>query len=132
MAETIVHPVTGNGNTNQLILASAARTASVTGEDISNYNSSGAHIILDISAISVATELTVTVQGKDSTSGNYYNILTSAVLNVVDTFLLKSHPDVTEEANFAVSDSLPLIFRINVAHSDTDSITYSISVNFLT
>lgn len=132
MAETIVHPVTGNGNTNQLILPNAARTASVTGEDITNYNSSGAHIIVDISAIAVATQLTVTVQGKDSTSGNYYNILITTALDAVDTFLLKIHPDVTDVQNAAVNDSLPNTFRINVTHSDTDSITYSVTVNFLT
>lgn len=132
MGETVVHPVTGNGNTDQIILSSAARTASVTGQDITNYNSSGAHIIIDVTAIVDTPDITVTVQGKDSLSGKYYNILVSPVLNVVDTFVLRVHPGIADEQNISVSDSLPNIFRINTTHSDTDSITYSIAVLFLT
>jgi len=118
-------------NSSQTALPSAARTASLNSADITNLTARGAHIIVDISAIDVATQLIVAVQGKDVTSGNYYNILITTAINVIDTFLLKVHPEAEREQNSAVNDSLPKTFRIAVTQSDTNSITYSVHVNFL-
>lgn len=132
MSVTVERPTAVSAiNSSQTILPSAARTASVTTSDISNVRARGAHIIVDISVIASATQLTVTVQGKDETSGNYYNLLITTALNVVDTFLLKIHPEVTDVQNSAVNDSLPNVFRIVVTNSDSNSITYSVAVNFL-
>jgi hypothetical protein len=53
--------------------ASAARTTAQTGSDIPTYNLNGATIVLDVTAITATPVLTLTIQGKDSLSGKYYD-----------------------------------------------------------
>lgn len=114
-------------NTNETLLASAARTASVNSADFVNYNAKGAQFIIDISAITATPEITVTIQGKDPISGNYYDLLIGPVYNSVGTNILKIYPGITASANASASDILPRDYRVSVANADADSITYSIA-----
>lgn len=114
-------------NTEETILASAARTASVNSADFTNHNAKGAHFIVDVSADPAAASITVKVQGKDPISGNYYDILVSNAIVSVGTNLLKVFPGITTVANAAASDILPRTYRISVTAADADSITYSVS-----
>ena len=113
-------------NTEETILASAARTATTNSADFTNYNARGAHFIVDVSAIAATPSITVTIQGKDPISSNYYDILVSSALTATGTTILKVYPGIGQVANGAASDILPRTFRVSVAHADTDSITYSV------
>lgn len=119
-------------NLEEEILPSAARTASVITDDITNISAKGAHFVIDISDIDVATQLFVNIQGKDSTSGNYYDILITTALNIVDTFILKVYPGLIDVQNAVSSDILPLTYRFVITNTDTDSITYSITALYVT
>lgn len=112
-------------------LASAARTASTNSADLVNYNHQGAHFIIDVTSVTDSPSITPTIEGKCPVSGVYYTILTGSSINSVGTTVLKVHPGIAGVANAAANDILPRIFRISVAHADTDSITYSVGVNLV-
>lgn len=113
-------------NTEETILASAARTATTNSADFTNYNSKGAQFIVDVTAIAATPSITVNIQGKDPVSSNYYTLLTSVAISTVSTTILKVYPGIGAVANSAASDILPRTFRVSVTHADADSITYSI------
>lgn len=118
-------------NIEETLLASAARTASVNSADFVNYNAKGAHFIIDVTAITDTPSITVTIQGKDALSSEYYDILTGVAITATGTTILKVYPGIGQIANGAASDILPRTYRVSVAHDDTDSITYSIGVNLV-
>ena len=108
------------------VLPSAARTTSVNSEDIENMQCRGAKVVVDITSITATPSLTVKIQGKDHTSGKYYDILTSAALTATGTTVLTVYPDATAATNVTVNDVLPRYWRVTATAGDTDSATYSI------
>lgn len=116
------------GNIEQVALASAARTVTTNSDDIDNLNGKGAHFIIDISAVVTDPRIRVSIQGKDPISGEYYNILVGNLYSVVGTNVMKVYPGMNNEPGISVSDTIPRTLRVNVAHTNSDSITYSISV----
>jgi len=114
-------------NTEETILASAARTATVNSADFINYNAKGLHVILNISALAATPSIVPTIQGKDPISGEYYDILVGAAITTTGINILKIYPGIIATPNASASDILPRTYRVSVAHADSDSITYSIS-----
>ena len=108
------------------LLASAARTATTASEDQTHGDYVGAHVIINVTAAGTST-LTVTIQGKDPISGDYYTILASAGLTTTGMTVLKVHPGITAAANLSVSDILPDTWRVSCAKGDASSWTYSVS-----
>lgn len=118
-------------NRKLTVFASAARTATANSSDLPNSDSRGAHIVIDVSAVSATPSVTFKVQGKDPLSGSYYDILTSAAITATGTTVLKVYPGITAAANVAVSDVLPQVWRVRAEHGDADSITYSVSASLI-
>lgn len=120
-------------NTANIVLASAARTATVS-TDLTNYNSSRITITLNITAApNTASTITIQIRAKDSISGNYSTLLASVA--IVGT-ASQSPPytnryivalGITTAANVAAIDVLNRTMNVNVVHSDAASWTYSIS-----
>ncbi len=121
-----IEPLQG-GNKERVILPSAARTVTVNSPDFINPNAKGGNFLINISAITGTPRIRVIVQGKDSLSGEYYNVLVGNLYAVTGTNVMRVYPGINNEPGIAVSDILPRMFRIAVIHSDGDSITYSIS-----
>lgn len=117
--------------TAKTLFASAARTATVNGDDITNLGWRGAHIVIDVTAIDATPSVVFTVQGKDRVSGKYYTILASAAITGTGTTVLRIYPDLTAAANTVVNDVLPECFRVIATHADADSITYSVGASLL-
>lgn len=120
--------LSGRKNTGKEILASAARTSTTVSGDISNPHARGGHIIVDVSDIVDDPTMIMFVQGKDPVSGNYYSILQTIIINVVDTYLFKVYPGITDVPGYATPDILPDVFRVLMLHLGSDSTTYSVSV----
>lgn len=121
-------------NQNLTLLASAARTnagAPHASADQTNHNARGVHVVIDVTAIVSTPSITLTIEGKDEISGKYYTMLTSAAITGTGTTVLKVYPGITASANVAVSDILPRTWRIKVAHSNGDSITYSVGASLI-
>ena len=113
-------------NVEGTALISAARTATVSSADITNLGGLGVTVVLDVTASASTPSVVLTIEGKDTLSGKYYNILTSAEVTGASTNVYRVFPGLTASPNLIVSSLIPKIFRVTVTHSDTDSITYSV------
>ena len=111
----------------KVIYPSAARTATPAAVEVNTTRTRALRVVIDVTAVTATPLLTVTIDGKDNTSGKFYNLLTSAVIGTVVTTVLTIAPGVTVAANLAVSAPLPDVVRITVSHGDADSATYSVS-----
>lgn len=110
------------------ILSSAARTETTNSTDQVAVGGS-AVIVVDVTAATDTPSVVFTVQGKDTTSGKYYTILTSAAVTATGTTVLKVGPGLTAAANTVVNDMLPNVWRVIATHADADSITYSVGAS---
>lgn len=117
------------------VLVSAARTATVS-TDVTNFNGRSFAVILNITAApNTASTLTLQIRAKDSISGNYYTILASvAILGSTSqsppyTNRYIVSPGITIAANVTSNDALARTMNVNVVHSNSDSWTYSVSVD---
>ena len=110
-----------------------AQATSVSGADIDNLSSRGAHVVIDITAITGTTPTaTFTVEGKDPVSGKYYTILASAALNAVATTVLRIGPGLTAAANLVANDILPPVVRVSVAIAGTTpAVTARVGFNLI-
>jgi len=111
------------------LLPSIARTANVNTPDQSNLGHRGLHLAIDVTVDPALASVVPTIQGKDLLSGKYYDLLVGVAITAVGTTILKVYPGIVASANVAASDVLPLIWRLQLVHADTDSITYSVAVN---
>ncbi len=119
------------GNTDITVLASAARTATASSADQTNYNGRGAHIVINVTAVTSTPSVVFTVEGKDALSSAYYTILTSAAITGTGTTALTVYPGATAAANVAVSQILPRTWRVTATHGDADSITFSVGASVI-
>ncbi len=113
------------------LLASAAVSSTVSSSDETNHNSKGAHFIIDVSAIASAGTITVSIQGKDSISGNYYDILVGSTITATGTTALKVYPGIGQIPNGSASDILPRTFRVTCTYGGSGTITYSVSCSLI-
>ncbi len=122
-------------NTERTLLASAARTATTSSADVTNFNGRGLQVLLNVTAASGTGGLTLTIQGKDPVSGNYYNLnanptaITATGLTVYEVYpgVGAAGGGVTQRT----SASLPRTFRVTVTHGDASSYTYSVGTSLL-
>jgi hypothetical protein len=91
----------------------------------------GVHIIIDVTAVTATPAVTFNIEGYDPISAKWYLLLASAAIATVSTTVLKIYPGLTAAANSVANDVIPEEWRIRPVHADTDSITYSVSVNTL-
>lgn len=119
-------------SSSQTLLTSAARTALVTGADITCQYARQIEVILDLTVnAGSAAALTITIQGKDPTSGKYYTLLASAAISSVGTTVYKVGIGLPATANVSANCGVPLTFRVNVAVGDASPATYSLGLNMI-
>jgi len=106
------------------LLASAARTATVSSSDVACENGRGVLIRVNVSASAATPSVVFTVESK--VGGAYRTVLTSAAVTGAGTTWLRVYPGVTAVAAEAVSDVIGHTFRVTATHADADSITYSV------
>jgi hypothetical protein len=84
-----------------------------------------------ISAISGTTPtLTVTIQGKDTASGQYYTILASVALNATGFTLLQVAPLLAAAANSVANAAMPTTWRVQYVVAGTGpSVTATIGAS---
>jgi hypothetical protein len=113
-------------NQDLVLLASAARTATVNTDDQTNHDFRGLHVIIDVTAIAATPSVVPKIQGKDIASGKYYDLLEGAAITGTGTTVLRVYPGIAAAANTKADDVLPRIWRVRFEHADADSITYSV------
>lgn len=112
------------------LYASAARTATVTGDDQVNLGHKGIHLVVDVTAGTAGFSITPKLQGKDA-NGIYYDILVGAAITATGTNVLKLFPGATPVANATADDHLPPVWRVIVTAADSKSVTYSVGASLL-
>lgn len=117
-----------NYNAGALITHSAA-SAGVNSSDQDGNRGRGVMVFVRISAITgTSPTLTVTLQGKDEASGQYYTILASAALTATGLTVLKVYPGLTAAANTVANDILPSTYRVISAIGGTSpAVTATVS-----
>ena len=121
---------TVRGNTDNTLLASAARTATLQSADQTNYNGRGLHVVLDVTTAGTGS-ITLTIQGKDALSGKYYTLLAGVAVTTAVTNVYKVFPGAPATANVSANDLLPRTWRIDVTHNNANSITYSVGASVI-
>lgn len=115
----------------QTVYASAARTATPTAASFSCRAASGLLVVIDATAITATPSVVPTIDGYDSVSGKWFNLLTGAAITAVVTRTLRVAPGLVAVANLTVNDVVPDLVRVVMTHGDADSITYSVSAHLL-
>lgn len=108
------------------LFTSAARTGTQTGSTQSNRSAKGLSIFFNVTAVSGAASVVLTVEIQDPVSLNWMAILTSAAIVTTGQRRFVIYPGITPVTNFAVSDVIPRSWRVVVTHGTADSITYSV------
>lgn len=105
--------------------AQTAQTLTVNGSDQTNYGARGVVVYVKTTAIGTGS-ITVTIQGKDTTSGDYYTLLAGAaiVTNTVNRYTV--FPGATAAANVSANDQLPYQWRIIVTANNANAATYTV------
>lgn len=120
------------GNTEGVLLASAARTATTNSAIQTNHNARGAMLFLRISAASGTGGLQVRIIARDVAANRDYqlNANPSAETSVGD-FVYELYPGSTAGAALNVKQrtaaALPRTWWVQVAHLDGSSYTYSLA-----
>jgi hypothetical protein len=118
-------------NQDATLLSSAARTATTACSDQVNYNGRGVRIVLSVTVASGSGGLQVQIQGKDSISGNYYQLnATPTAVIATGTYVYDLFPAaITAQGGItqATDQFVPRTWRVNVVHGDASSYTYSVS-----
>lgn len=112
-------------------LESAARTATTQTADIDALGASSILVYLNISAASGTGGLSVGVRGKDPVSGNYASLGTSSTYTTtgIRVFAFGRGVGAYTNMNFVwggIGVPIPDTLRIEIAHADASSYTYSV------
>lgn len=114
------------------LLGSAARTATVDTEDwLNEAGHRGVIVFIDCTASADTPSVVFTIQGKEPKGNEYYTILASAAVTGAGNTTLKVFPGAPATANVSANDQLPLTWRLDATHADTDSITYAVTAVLL-
>lgn len=108
----------------------ASRTAAqYNSSDIANQQWKGAYVIIATTAYT-SGNYTFKVQGKDSLSGSYYDIVAGSAISGAGTQVLKIYPGITAATSASVasvSDMLPAVWRVQANGAGGPSATWSVS-----
>lgn len=111
---------------NGTLLASAARTATNAGQDMSNDQYKCLVVVLDLTVVPGGDTVTLTIQGKDVLSGKYYTLLAGSAESGTGTKTYSVCPGITVTANVSAAQVLPQTWRVTMTHSAASSFTYSV------
>lgn len=115
----------------QIVFASAERTATAASAVFANYRHRGLHLVIDVTAITDTPSVVFTIQGYSPLGDDYYTVLASAAIEATGTTVLRVFPGATAAANSVANDQLPALWRVNAVHADADAITYSVNAVLL-
>lgn len=125
-------PRPANVDTAALVTLTSA-TAGGNSADQTNANGRGLQLGINITAITgTSPTLTVTVQGKDPASGQYYTLLQSAALTAAAFTLLTIYPGAPSTANVSTPQVLPRTWRVLYAiGGTTPSVSATVSASVI-
>jgi hypothetical protein len=96
-----------------------------------NLGARGLKVVIDVTALTGAAGITVTIQGYDCASWKYYSMLSSTNITAVGTTVLNLYPGAANTANLSVNDQLPEWWRLNLVLSGVGTITATVGGCYL-
>lgn len=120
----------GSVNESHKLLASEARTASVTSADQRNTSCRGIRVVINATASAATPSVVPKIEGKTA-SGVYYTLLEGAAITGTGTTELLVFPAAAVTANLSANKFLPLTWRLVLTAADADSLTYSVDYDLL-
>lgn len=102
-------------------------TTTQTSPDYTNEYGCGAEIYFNVTNAGTGS-VTVTVQGKDPTSGTYYTVLSGAAVTTNSFNKYQIFPGAATTANVSVNDLMPFKWRVIVTANNANPATYSVGV----
>jgi len=118
-----------------VLLESTARTTSTTSTELTNHWWPGAILVLDLTGRAGSTTLTPTLTIVEQSTGATFDAWTAtAAIDSDDTtvaYLFRPGAGSGSSFTEAVPLALPSKWRVTVAHSDGDPITYSVACMYL-
>jgi hypothetical protein len=124
--------VSGPTNIAEVLLPSAARTATTATEAMDNTDAAGVLLILDATVIAGGETITAQLQTFDEASQAWVTITSAfTAVSTVTTNVLVIYPSALTNVVATVGQTknmvLPRMWRVNCVHSSTGSHTYSLS-----
>lgn len=121
------------------ILASQARTAtptdaSLTISDAGEFTDTitDVQFVVDVTALALTPSIQPFLEGLDPLSNKFYDLVAAITpVTIVGTTTIKYGVNTAVLANDANQGFIPKVFRLRMVHADTDSITYSVGMNYL-
>lgn len=113
------------------VITGTAAVATINGPDLSNSSHRGVKVVFDVSAVVGVGSFTVTIQGKDGSSGKYYTLLAGAAVSTVSTNVYTVFPGAPATANVSANDQLPKTFRVIATYNSGTSSTFTVGVTLL-
>jgi hypothetical protein len=133
---TAADTVTANGFTVDdqgrivTLLPSAARTTDQTSASLYGRGASGLAATLVVTAKTSSPSITFSIQAYDAASATWITLLTSAAITGASTNTITVSPQIATSANVSLNRVIGDTVRIFVDHSNTDSITYSVGLDW--
>ena len=121
-------------NHDVIALASTPRTATNNATDELNPSGSAIIVTFDVTVDPAAASVVLVIQGKDTISGKYYDMLRATAVAAVGTTAYIVGLGVgaaSEGITKVVAYPVPRVFRVRMEHADADSITYSVGVSLI-
>jgi hypothetical protein len=115
----------------QTIYASASRTSTPTAVTINRRRAKAVDVVIDATAITATPSVVCTVDGYDSTSNTWFNLITSAAVTNTSSRVLEVGPGLTAATNLVVNKYLPDTLRVVMTHGDADAITYTVAAHLI-
>jgi hypothetical protein len=103
-------------DTGALIVATAQGAGTQTSPDQSNPSARGIAVTVDITAKTGTISVVCNIYRKDTASGKYVTLLSSAALTGTGTTTMIVHPDLTAAANTIVKDFIGATWKVDLVH----------------
>lgn len=114
-------------NINFNVLSVVGATTTQTTQDMKNEWGVGAEIYFNVGTIGTGS-VTLTIQGRDPTSGQYYTVLVGAAVTSNGLNRYQIFPGGTATANVSVNDIFPFTWRAVITANNANPVTYSVGV----
>lgn len=117
------------GKAEYQLLATAARTATPTIDDVVVPYGKTLTVIIDVTAGAATPQVTPKISGVTA-SGIVYTILTGATITATTaaTVVMRVGAGVAEVANLGTGIPAPAKIRVAMTHGDADSLTYTVDI----
>jgi hypothetical protein len=124
-------PVTMPTNVDTAALINAVgATTTQTSADQTNPNSMGLIAVLNMATVGTGS-VTLTIQGKDVASGQYYTLLTGLAVTTNSVNVYTVYPGAPVVANVSTGLPLPHIWRVSVNANNANATTYTVGASVI-